>query len=58
MYELVNYLRVHPSAMSAYLFGEYVHFATRDEVKTEELNVDEATKHIINAIYPKLNHHE
>lgn len=28
------------------------------EVKTEELNVDEATKHIINAIYPKLNHHE
>ncbi|MDG1850091.1 MAG: adenylyl-sulfate kinase [Flavobacteriales bacterium] len=28
------------------------------EVKTEELNVDEATEHIINAIYPKLNHHE
>lgn len=28
------------------------------EVKTEKLNVDEATEHIINAIYPKLNHHE
>jgi len=28
------------------------------EVKTEELNVEEATEHIINAIYPKLNHHE
>jgi len=28
------------------------------EVKTEELNVEEATEHIINTIYPKLNHHE
>ncbi|MDB2317715.1 adenylyl-sulfate kinase [Flavobacteriales bacterium] len=28
------------------------------EVKTEKLNVDEATEYIINAIYPKLNHHE
>ncbi|MCH1437859.1 MAG: adenylyl-sulfate kinase [Flavobacteriales bacterium] len=28
------------------------------EVKTEKLNVDEATEHIINTIYPKLNHHE
>ena len=26
------------------------------EVKTEELNVEEATEQIINFLYPKLNH--
>ena len=37
MYELVKYLRVHPLSESAYLFGEYVHFATKDNIKIEIL---------------------
>ncbi|RLD37481.1 MAG: ABC transporter ATP-binding protein, partial [Bacteroidetes bacterium] len=37
MHELVKYLRVHPLSESAYLFGEYVHFATKDNIKIEIL---------------------
>ena len=37
MYELVKYLRVHPLAESAYLFGEYVHFASKDDLEIEVL---------------------
>lgn len=32
MYDLVNHLREHPQCMSAYLFGEYVHFASRTDM--------------------------
>lgn len=37
MYNLVNQLRKHPQCLSAYLFGEYVHYASTTELDVEEL---------------------
>jgi len=40
MYSLVNELRKQPQCLSAYLFGEYVHYATRQELDAELLKSD------------------
>ena len=37
MYDLVTQLRKHPQCFSAYLFGEYVHYASATEVDIEKL---------------------
>ncbi|NOR86774.1 MAG: ATP-binding cassette domain-containing protein [Bacteroidales bacterium] len=38
MYELVQLLRKHPQCFSSYLFGEWIHFSSIDEVNMAELN--------------------
>lgn len=38
MYPLVQLLRKHPQCSSAYLFGEWIHFSTVDEIDLTELN--------------------
>ncbi len=37
MYDLVNQLRKHPNCISAYLFGEYAHFASTTELDIKKL---------------------
>ncbi len=37
MYDLVNLLRKHPDCLSAYLFGEYVHFVSPTEQDTDQI---------------------
>jgi ABC-2 type transport system ATP-binding protein len=37
MYQLVRHLRTHPACHSAHLFGEWTHFTTSSEIKTDEL---------------------
>lgn len=37
MYDLVNLLRKHPDCLSAYLFGEYVHFVSPTEQDTDQM---------------------
>lgn len=37
MYDLVNQLRKHSDCLSAYLFGEYIHFASATELDMEKL---------------------
>lgn len=40
MYVLVNQLRQHPHCISAYLFGEYVHFSCSSELDVEVLKLE------------------
>ena len=40
MYDLVNQLREHPQCLSAYLFGEYIHFASISEIDINQLKED------------------
>jgi ABC-type multidrug transport system ATPase subunit len=40
MYDLVNQLRKYPLCISAYLFGEYVHFSTKSELDLRVFKMD------------------
>lgn len=40
MYELIHALRKHPQCLSAYLFGEYVHFASKHPLDMQELQTE------------------